>query len=369
MKHLSLVIPLLFTGIPVAALETIAPIPVLAQTEERAIEIVAETELAPGNITVTPDGRIIVSMHQFFNPEYPVMELSADGKLLPFPHPDRFSGFDAVLGIQADANGVVWMLDNGLRSGVPPIIFAWNTQTDLLETAIPLPPEAIASNSFLNDLAVDLTHQAIYIADTTRGGSPALIVVDLATGNARRVLENHPSVVAENVEMAIEGNPVRQKRPDGSIVNPRIGVNPIALDPDDEWLYYGPMSGTQMYRIRTADLLDSSLDATQLGERVETYGERPNSDGISVDRAGNVYITDFGENAIGVTRPDGTYQTLISEPWLSWPDAFSFGPDGDLYGVANQLHRTPALNAGEDISDPPFIIFRLEPLAEGVVGR
>ena len=33
--------------------ETIAPIPILAQTEERSLEIVAETELAPGNITVT----------------------------------------------------------------------------------------------------------------------------------------------------------------------------------------------------------------------------------------------------------------------------------------------------------------------------
>ncbi|MDY6936647.1 MAG: L-dopachrome tautomerase-related protein [Cyanobacteriota bacterium] len=366
MKHLSLVIPLIFAGIP--TLETIAPIPVLAQTEERSIEIVAETELAPGNITVTPDGRIIVSMHQFFNPEYPVMELTDDGKLVPFPN-SEFSSLDAVLGIQADANGVVWMLDNGLRSGVPPQIVGWNTQSDSLETTIPLPPDAIASNSFLNDLAVDLTHNTIYIADTTRGGNPALIVVDLATGNARRVLENHASVIAENADMVVEGNLLQQQRPDGSTVNPRIGVNPIALDPDDEWLYYGPMTGTQMYRIPTADLLDETLSDAELEQRVEAYGERPNSDGISVDGAGNVYITDIGENAIGVTRPDGTYQQLVSETWLSWPDAFSFGPDGNLYGVANQLHRTAALNAGEDISDPPFVIFRLQPLAEGVVGR
>jgi hypothetical protein len=40
-----------------------------------------------------------------------------------------------------------------------------------------------------------------------------------------------------------------------------------------------------------------------------------------------------------------------------------------LYGVANQLHRSATLNAGTDATQPPFLIFRITPLADGVVGR
>jgi hypothetical protein len=42
-------------------------------------------------------------------------------------------------------------------------------------------------------------------------------------------------------------------------------------------------------------------------------------------------VTDVGNNAVGVTRPDGSYRVLASDDGhLSWSDVFSFGPDGHL---------------------------------------
>ncbi|MGJ3249024.1 MAG: hypothetical protein ACFE0I_23495 [Elainellaceae cyanobacterium] len=79
-------------------------------------------EQVPGNITLTPNGRIIFSLHQFYEPEYRVVELGDNNQLIPFPNlewadgiDDTGTGLDAVLGIQADPTGTVWMLDaNGV---------------------------------------------------------------------------------------------------------------------------------------------------------------------------------------------------------------------------------------------------------------
>jgi len=340
------------------------------------IEVVAEIDQGPGNITVTPDGRILVSLHQFFGTEMRVAEVLPDGALVPFPDAWWAVGFqsrlalNSVLGIQSDPRGVVWMLDNGMRDGVIPKLVGWDTQSNRLERLITLPRPVTAENSFVNDLAVDRDHDAIYIADPAGGDNAALIVVDLRTGTSRRVLEGHQSVVPEDMDLVIDDRALEIRQPDGSTVRPRVGVNPIVLDHDNEWLYFGPMHGTSLYRIRTAHLRDPILDREgRLASVVERHGDKVISDGSSMDSHGNVYISDLAGSAVGVTDPDGGYRQLVSDARLAWPDAFSFGPDGLLYGVANQLHRSATLNAGTDETQPPFLIFRINPLADGVLGR
>lgn len=109
-------------------------------------EIFARLGDGPGNVTVMDNGRIFISLHQFYDPGYSVVELLPDGTTTPFPNRainDRTSRtglqLDSVLGIRADANGIVWMLDNGLRSGVTPKLIGWNTKTDNLHRSIQLP--------------------------------------------------------------------------------------------------------------------------------------------------------------------------------------------------------------------------------------
>jgi sugar lactone lactonase YvrE len=130
------------------------------------------------------------------------------------------------------------------------------------------------------------------------------------------------------------------------------------------------MRGKSVYRVRATDLLDKSLDDKQLALRVERYGDKGVSDGISIDGAGNVYVTDVNNNAIGVLSAKGDYRLLIrDDERLSWPDALSYGPDGYFYATVNQLHRHPALNNGVNETKPPFRIMRFKSLAPGTVGR
>jgi len=346
------------------------------------LEVVAQLPVGPGNITVTPDNRIIISLHPFYAPDNRVVELTRDKKLLPFPDPTWNSGdlrtdhsFDSVLGIQCDRKGVVWMLDNGLRSGSPPKLVGWDTSDNRLARIIHLKPPAIPiqqifpDNAFFNDLAVDLTHNAIYISHSAGIEDSALIVVDLKSGVARRILQGHRSVTPEKTDVVMNGKALNFTLPDAGRLRLLIGVNPIALDSSDEWLYYGTMNGNVMYRIRTADLTNQELTNDQLGQRVERFSEKPVCDGISLDDAGNVYVSDLQANAIGVITKDGKYRKLVVDPRISWPESFSFGPDGFLYFVASQLHLSGPLNEGVNRASPPFYVFRIKALAPGVVGR
>ncbi len=360
------------TTIAASVLLTLASV---TQAEQPKLQTIAALDVAPGNITVTPSGRIILSLHQHYSPRLRVAELLPDGKLIPFPnaewnnpHHDGIT-FDAVLGIQSDPRGMVWMLDNGLRGDSTPKLVAWDTRTDRLHRVIHLPAPVTRPGSFVNDLAVDLRHESIYIADPA-GPKSALIVVDLATGHARRTLEGHPSVIPSDIDLVIDGEAVEIRRDDGTTFRPHVGINPIALDATGNWLYFGPMHARSMYRVPTSALRDEKLPIAVLAQRVEHYANKPLSDGSSMDAAGNVYISDIANDAVGVIATGGNYRILLSDDErLSWPDAFSFGPDQQLYFVTNQLHRGPVLNAGTDASKPPYYVLRFKPLAPGVVGR
>jgi hypothetical protein len=351
------------------------------------LEVVARMDDRPGNPALTPDGRLIVSLHPFPYEEpspYHVVEVMEDGGTRPFPNEDWSTapdeeegvGLSAVIGVQSDRNGVVWIMDMG-GGELPPKMVAWDTKRDELHRIITIPPHAGRPGSLQQDFAIDEVRGAIFIADLNVHGAllgprdPAIVAVDLKTGRVRRAHLGHHSLhPEEDVSLEIEGRPIRAENPEGEMEEPQLGLDPIVIDPANEWVYYGSIHGTSVYRVRAADLLDEGLSPDALGERVERYGEKAPCDGISIDVAGNIYITDLGNNAIGVTRPDGGYRILVrDEERLLWPDGFSYGPDGYFYVTVNQLHRSAVLNGGQETSEPPFLVMRFRPLAASAIGR
>ena len=268
-----------------------------------------------------------------------------------------------MLGIRADGDGVVWMLDNP-GNGDSGRLVGWDTRSDSLHQVVYLTQPIIPENTFLNDFAVDTYNDTIYIADTAGGSNSALIVVDLQTGYARRVLEGHSSMQPEDIPIVIDGQTVMLGDAEA-----RIGVNPITIDPSNEWVYYGPMSGQSLYRIRTSDLLDQTLSSAQLSAKVERFGDKPISDGITIDAGNNVYVTDITQNAIGVIDPSGNYRILYQDDSLSWTDGFGFGPDNHIYVTVNQLQNSPALSQGNDVSQPPYYLLKFPSVDAGVIGR
>ncbi len=340
-----------------------------AQTLETYAEFSKDTP--PGNIAISPDGRMFMSVHGFYGPELRVVEVQADGTTAAYPTQawarapkGDGDGLNGVLGLRADRDGILWMLD-GQREGQAGRVVGWNTRTETLHAIHYIAAPVARPYSFLNDLAVDRENEAFYISDTANHVNSAIIVIDLETGRARRVLEGSAFTRAEDTPMVIDGRDILLGGEPA-----RIGINPITVDPTNSWVYFAPMTGSALYRVRTTDLLDESLDDSALEARVERYGDKPISDGSTVDAAGNVYITAMTDNAIGVTRPDGTYEVLFQpDDTLPWPDGFAIGPDGFVYATVNELHRSPVLNGGVDAAQGNFRIVRFPALGPAVSGR
>jgi sugar lactone lactonase YvrE len=337
-------------------------------------EIIGELDSGPGNVTVTDDGRIIMSLHQFYQPKYTVVEYK-DKALTPFPNKELADidskaalRLDSVLGIRS-ANGIVWMLDNGMRSGVTPKLVGWDIKADKLQQVIMLPSPIAPKDAFVNDFAVDTRHNYIFISDPAGGANAGLIVVNLNTGKTRRVLEGHSSVIPENVDLIIDEVAIQVKDKSGKLNRPHIGVNPITEDLNNEWVYFGPMHGHSLYRIKADDLANEKLDTNALASRVERYSDKPISDGITIDKAGNIYLGELAENAIGVISADRKYKRLVQSPELSWVDSFCFGPSGQLYAVVNRLHQSATLNGGVLKAKPPYYLIKVNALAAGLPGR
>ena len=335
------------------------------------IELIAKLpkETPPGNIAIGPDGRIFLSVHGFYNQSVKVVELLDDGSTKPYPNKEwayaltsesDATGLYGVLGINVDLNGILWMLDTSSPDRAGRLV-GWDTKSEQLHRIIYLAKPMIAEHSFLNDLAIDLKNNTIYIADT---GTAAIIVVDLTTGKARRVLEGSEFTSAEDIDMVIDG-----KRIEMNGAPARLGVNPITIDPKNDYLYWGAMSGTAIYRIKTEYLNNTQPDDSALATKIERYGEKPISDGITIDDSGNVYVTSITDDSIGVVQPDGTYKTLFQDDTFSWPDGFDVGLDNYIYVTINELHRSPFLNNGENRAKGEFKVMRFKALSSAQPGR
>lgn len=337
------------------------------------IETVAtfDASTPPGNIGIGPDGRIFLSVHEFYGQPLKLIELMKDGSVRPYPNKEWAhmpetpggAGLYGVLGLNVDENGILWMLDTSGNNRAGRLI-GWHTSTETLHQIIYLAAPIIEASSFLNDLAVDSKNGFIYIADTAGNDKAALIVVNLKTGAARRVLEGSKFTLPEDIDMVIDGRTIALG---GSPA--RLGVNPITIDPSYEWLYFGSMSGTSIYRIKTADLHNAEFDTATLEAKVQRYGDKPISDGITIDGGGNVYVTSITDNSIGVVRSNGKYETLFKSDELSWSDGFAYGPDHKVYVTINELHRSPVLNNGKNGSKGKLKVMRFDTLVKGKSGR
>jgi sugar lactone lactonase YvrE len=319
------------------------------------LETVGQAPAGPGNITVTPDGRAIVSVHPTYSGERVAMAV-AGGEATWFPAEGQ--DLARVLAVRATRHGKVFMLA-GMPDQQPKRIYIVDVASGAVERTISID----APGSFYNDMALALDKGTVVMTDP--GGPSALVVLDVATGTVRHVLVGHPSVAPEDVDALIDGVPLAQ-----GPAPLRSGANPITIDSRSEWVYYGPMTGHSLWRVRIDDLRDASLSAEELAARVERHGDKPSSAGVTIDEAGNVYVTDVGARAIGVISPDGAYRVLVQDDTLlDWPDGLAVDDDGYVYAAVNGLYRNWVSHDFMPKPEPPFPVVRFKALSATRAGR
>jgi sugar lactone lactonase YvrE len=329
-----------------------------------AVELVTELDHPPGNIAVAADGTVFFTYHPDGDPPYAVMQLR-DGKPVPFPPPPG-ADFQSVLSLRIDRQGRLWTLDHGNYGRGTPRLTAFDPQTRRELQHYDFPPSVAGLLSMLNDFQVDPAGDHIYIAEASPiAGTPAIIVYDVGARTSRRLLDRHHSVSTEDYRIQAPGRDMTLL----GLYTLRIGVDTIALDRHGEWLSYGPVTGGTLYRVRTADLNDTSLSAEALGARVEAYAPKPISDGATSDDQGRIYLTDPEHSAVLAVEPDRRLRTLVKDAKLRWPDGLSFGPGGWLYVTCSALQDVLFRSAASREAHKPYQIYRFKPGGTAPAGQ
>ncbi len=341
--------------------------------DSSAVEAFAVLDEPPGNVAVARDGRVFFTFHPEAHPRVKVAEW-AGGRAVPFPD-ERFQRkpddggpwFDTPLSLRIDRRGRLWTIDHGFHGLRQPRLLAFDPATGRLVHRWDIPRTLAGRGSYVQDFQVAPDGRSVYVADVSAFAlDPALIVYDVERRSGRRLLTGHPSVRDKPYTLVARGKKMRVL---GGLYALHPALDSIALDAAGEWLYYGPVSHETLFRIRTAELRDETLPAAELARRVEPYGPKPQSDGISMDLAGTVYLTDVEHGAIAVLAPDRRLRTLVRDDRFRWLDGLSFGPGGWLYATDSALQDVILKSRSHIRERGPYTIWRLRPGAEGEPGH
>ena len=336
-----------------------------------ALEKVADLDYPPGNIAVSPKGRVFFTFHPDGKPPMKVAEL-VDGKPVPYPSEafqhERKDGpfFASVLSLRIDGQGRLWTLDHADYAQGQPRLLAFDLETNQVVHEYDFPADVAPFLSMMNDFQIDARGEKIYIADASPiRKAPALIVYDVAHRTSRRLLDGHPSVQAKDFLIQAPGRDMVFYY----FYALRVPVDSIALDRRGEWLYYGAVNDDRMWRVRTADLNNAALSPVALGALVEDYGPKTLSDGLTIDDADNLFVSDMEHSAVLQLGPDRKLVTLLKDERLRWPDGFSFGPDGWVYVTCSSLQHVLFIGADHMRANAPYQIFRFKPGSTAAPGQ
>ena len=338
----------------------------------------------PTTFDVTDDGVIFSAFPRWRDPvNYTVARIDPEtAELTPFPDAatnayvpggdqDPAEHFVCVQAVHLDPDGRLWVLDTGSvnMGGVVPggaKLWAYDPDTGGRLRAITFDvgdDRAVRPDTYLNDVRLDLTRGDAGYAFVTDSGAGGVIVVDLASGAARRTLGGEPALAADlqvSMSLQAEGRALRSDPPGRGSGPIRIETDGVALDADRGLLYLTALINRELVAVSVDELIDPDAEPT-----VVKLATMPSAnDGIVLDDAGRLYTTDFEDNAIRrytiagdpATGLTATEELIVQDGRLLWPDCVIV--NGDVgYVSSNQLHRQPQFNNGRDLRRPPYVFF------------
>ena len=342
-------------------------------------QVFASPDFAPSAVAVSRTGRIFVEFPRFTDqPSNPsVAEVFPDGTSKPYPGGgwnDWAKGKPAdqafvstntlnIFPVDPDA---LWVMDTGSPflgknlEGAAKVIRI-DLKTNTVARVYPLPRSVLPENGYPNDLRLSPDGATAYI---TESGTGAILLLDVKSGDVRRVLSDTPLTKADPKRVPrAEGIELRMK--DGG--QPfRVHADALELSPDGKWFYYTTVDGP-LYRVATDDLKDKTLSPKEMESRVKLAADIPTVGGTAMDANGTMFFSETDTGSITSLRveqkPDShvpfSRRTLVKDKRLIWPDAIFLADDGYLYVCAAQINRLP-LFAGARPQEKPFFVYKVK---------
>jgi len=319
------------------------------------IELVAEFDHQVTGVSVSETGRIFVNFPRWTEDTAVSVAELKDGRVTPYPDQEWNAWRNAkkdeitpddhwvcVQSVVADQRGSLWVLDPAAPAQAHvvskgPKLVRIDLASDKVAQTIAFDEDTAPQGSYLNDVRFSSDGKHAFITDS--GVQGALVVVDIAAGKARRVLDGHPSTqMKKGLNVTADGKVLR--RPDGRGVE--FSADGIELSSDGKYLYWQAIKGDVLYRISTAALVGDGLKGKDVSGQVEHYGLNGVNDGLLIARGtDDMYLTAVQDNAIKVRKlaegPEAEAKTVVQDERLRWPDTFSQGPDGAIYVTTSHI--------------------------------
>lgn len=332
---------------------------------------VATFEQQVTGVAVSPRGRIFVNFPRWEQDvEVSVAEVMPDGSLKPYPDAgwnawrnakplSNGDHFVCVQSVTVDQQGFLWIVDpaapgNQFNLDGGPKLVRVDLKTDKVVQVVRFGRDTMPQGGYLNDVRVSPDGRWAYITDS--GVRGALLVVDLRTGKARRVLDGHPSTQVEpGVIVHADGQELR--RPDHREV--KFSADGIALDPAGRYLYWQALTGRTLYRLPTAALTDAALPSARLAAAVEKVGATGVADGLWMSKDGTLWVTSPEDDALKLRTPDGRMRTVVQDKRLRWPDSLAEGPDGAIYVTSSQIQDMAQWHDKGSTRSQPYALWKV----------
>ena len=202
----------------------------------------------PSGVAVTSKGRIFVSFPQA-NYQLSAATLCEveNGVAFPFPASrDLTSGISGSALRRATTQSLCarYRFHRPVQSCDPKRAALWELDADAgtVLKRYAFASDVVLPSSYLIDFALDLRNGAAYLLDAGREPPNALIVLELSTGRARRVLDDHPSlrIGPSSGRRGILANrkPLLVRDTRGHAQPVQAGAIGIALQSDADTLYW-----------------------------------------------------------------------------------------------------------------------------------
>src|SRR5436190_4222841 len=191
------------TILVLAAIAAVAQAPPLTQAYQ-------DNDYQITGVTISKSGRLFLNYPRWSDRYLSaVVEVTSASSSKPFPDEtwNRWDGkpetagkaFVCVQSVVVDDQDSLWVLDPAAPMMGPvvqggPKLVRIDLKTNQVTRVIPFGPDIATAKSYLNDIRFDTKRNTAYMTDSGAGG---IVVLDLGTGKARRVLDGHPSVTAQ----------------------------------------------------------------------------------------------------------------------------------------------------------------------------
>ncbi len=220
-----------------------------------------------------------------------------------------------------------------------PVIFVFDLNSNKLLRKYDLPEKVFHKNSYINDVRIDPEQNLAFFTDS---GSAGLVILDLGTGKAKRILDQHKSTSAEASYLTINNKKWENT----------VHSDGISIDLKNQKLYYHSLTDYSLYALS----IDKIIHGTEkeIEDSVEFVAKTAAPDGMIIHN-GILYFGDLENHKImQMNLNDKNVSVLVEGDKIKWADTFSV-EGNELYFTNSRIHES-----GGDISNLVYTVNKVK---------